>query len=136
MLEGIPAVVLGALMWFLLVRRRAVWSGVGKRARLCFSAIPILAHTPKKHYTTYHSQHPPNSKQPDDPSSLRGLAPNERQALSDDLAVEAKHEAERRATPSWRLLLAAVKGRFFPLCAAVNFVAGIVATAYVSWMPL
>jgi hypothetical protein len=50
--------------------------------------------------------------------------------------VEAKHEAERRATPSWRLLLAAVKGRFFPLCAVMSFITSVFATTYAFWKPL
>lgn len=55
---------------------------------------------------------------------MRGLSPLDVAALEADLALEAEEAVQRKAAPARALMLAVLRGRYFPLLAVVNFIAG------------
>lgn len=76
---------------------------------------------------------------PDEPRDVRGLTPQEAEALQADLKQEAAEDDSRRSLGlrgSWRLVASVLCTRFTPLMAVITFVSGFVSSIFVFWAPL
>ncbi|GBF88149.1 tartrate transporter [Raphidocelis subcapitata] len=70
------------------------------------------------------------------PEDIRSLSPGQLATLKTDLAAEMAAAKERRATPSWQLVLRVLRGRYAPLIAVIHVIAGFVSSIFIYWSPV